>query len=93
MQVKMSELTIEEKVQQIKERANADENYSSRCLHCEEKVFFVEHTHALVPGHIYSNLGASEFRISQSCEYCFDDFTKEPDDYESELDVDDDGES
>lgn len=53
------------------------------CLSCKEAVFFVAHNHAQREGHIYSDAGLSEFRISGFCEYCFDKVTAEPeeDDY------------
>lgn len=60
------------------EAADAGE-YNVRCM-AGEPVFYYPHTHGLMPGHIYSELGVEEFRISQSCEYHFDDWTKEPDD-------------
>ena len=33
---------------------------------------------AFVPGHVYSDLGVREFKISGLCEWCFDKITKEP---------------
>jgi hypothetical protein len=43
-----------------------------------EAVFFFEYPIPLIPGHIYSEKGVDEFRISKTCEYHFDsDFAPE----------------
>lgn len=54
-------------------------DYKSQCLD-GELVFFVEHTHALMPGHIYSYDGVREFKISKCCEFHFDEWLKDPKD-------------
>lgn len=43
-----------------------------KCLYCKRSVYFEELPEALLPGHIYSERGIDEFRISRCCEYCFD---------------------
>ena len=75
------EIFILEACKKMSAQAEADESYTLRCL-AGEKVFYAEHTHGLIPGHIYSELGRYEFKISQSCEYHFDMWTAEPDEGE-----------
>lgn len=74
-------MSIGEKVVYVKDKADATEGYDNRCIHCGDKVFFVEHTEGLVQGHIYSDMGAKEYRISRICEYCFDEVCKEVEDH------------
>lgn len=74
-------MTIEETVRQMAESADADKEYSLRCI-MGEKVFFVEHIKALRPGHIYSSLGVKEYDITRMCEYHFDEATYDPDEEE-----------
>lgn len=59
--------------------------YSAVCM-AGEPVFYYPFSYGLMPGHIYSELGMDEFKISKSCEYHFDKWTAEPDeeDYEDE---------
>jgi hypothetical protein len=50
------------------------------CLVGGEPIFFVPGRYAVVPGHIYSDAGVREFRITQQCEFHFDlDFAKKAD--------------
>lgn len=70
--------TIKEQAAIMAAAVQNDPEYRLTCLNCKNKVFFVEHTHALQPGHIYSQLGAKEYHISMMCEYCFDKITAEP---------------
>ena len=52
------------------------------CVICREESFFEQGTKAQRPGHIYSEAGLKEFKISQCCEYCFDGmFENEEDEY------------
>jgi len=53
--------------------------YEAVCV-MGEPVFYFDWPHALMPGHIYSEAGMDEFTISRSCEYHFDEWTKEPED-------------
>ena len=46
-----------------------------RCIE-GEPMLWLPHTRALMPGHIYSQAGAAEARISGSCEYHFDRWFK-----------------
>jgi hypothetical protein len=54
---------------------------TKRCLE-GEPVFYYGGDHARDPGHIYSEAGSREFRISGLCEFHFDLFTAEPEDEE-----------
>jgi hypothetical protein len=49
------------------------------CTFCRKVVVYIPYTEALIPGHIYSEDGVREYRITQMCEHCFDEATKEPD--------------
>jgi hypothetical protein len=51
--------------------------------------FWMPWTHALIPGHIYSEAGRSEARITGFCEYCFDKVSSDSDEGEPS-DVSDD---
>lgn len=53
-----------------------------RCLSCKEEIFYEKAQSAHREGHIYSDAGLSEFRISGFCEYCFDKVTAEPEEDE-----------
>lgn len=64
------------------EEAVREETYGLRCI-AGEAVFFYNYPYGLMPGHIYSHLGIKEFKISQSCEFHFDQWTL-PDDEEGE---------
>jgi len=44
-----------------------------------EPVFYFDYPHALIPGHVYSESGMDEYKISGSCEYHFDKWFKEED--------------
>lgn len=52
--------------------------YDAVCIQ-GEPVFYMDYYKALVPGHIYSDLGMDEFKISRACEYHFDEWFDEPD--------------
>ena len=47
-----------------------------RCIYCGKVPYYAPGTFAKEAGHIYSTLGLKEFKISQLCEYCFDDMFK-----------------
>lgn len=47
------------------------------CLFCNQTVYFKLDTEARSKGHIYSEAGKREFRISGVCEACFDEVTAE----------------
>lgn len=59
--------------QKMKDKAEAKDDYTLRCIH-GEKVFFYsgEAAFAMLPGQIYSDAGRREFSISRCCEYHFD---------------------
>lgn len=74
---------------------SAQQYYSNReedteyfkCRNCNRYVFFApvpDETNgpAIIKGHIYSMLGADEFKITRLCEFCFDYLMKEPEDAE-----------
>jgi len=58
--------------------ATEDETYSRTCIQ-GEKVIYIPDTHARGPGHIYSDSGLNEHRISGCCEYHFDNWFREQD--------------
>lgn len=58
---------------------HANGGYTQVCI-AGEPVFYMDFKFGLVPGHIYSELGIVEFKISKSCEYHFDKWTAEPED-------------
>lgn len=61
----------------------ADEAKMSRpCPRCRHHPFFASHDEALIEGHVYSNDGIAELRITGYCEWCFDLVTAEPEDEE-----------
>jgi hypothetical protein len=51
---------------------------NERCVQ-KEAVFYLPYHKALLPGHIYSDAGLREFKISHCCEYHFDEWVKEED--------------
>ena len=67
----------------LKEAADESE-MGSPCPRCKHYPFFAPHDEALIEGHVYSNEGIAEFRISGYCEFCFDLVTQEPDENEGE---------
>jgi hypothetical protein len=62
--------------QKMAEEAKTAE--TGRCIQ-GEPVFYMEYDVPLVPGHIYSDMGRKEFRLSGLCEYHFDMFFAEED--------------
>jgi hypothetical protein len=78
--------------QELASRAQAELDagtYTNVCID-GEPVFFFEYDRGLIPGHIYSSLGLSEYRISKSCEFHFDEWTKEPEDEDGDIPQDSD---
>jgi hypothetical protein len=72
-------MTIENEIEFRVEKHQ--ENIGGRiCLNCGKRPLFILHSHAVCKGHIYSELGRTEFGISQLCEFCFDEITAEPED-------------
>lgn len=65
-----------------------------KCASCENVVLFYDAMPpAKAPGHVYSDAGAREMKITHLCEWCFDLATAEPDedgeqDYLSQEDFD-----
>lgn len=73
---------VDEQEQALVERAaemaaEAEANPAGRCIE-GEAVFWLAADHAVRPGHIYSEAGRAEFKISGSCEYHFDKWFAEP---------------
>jgi len=64
----------------MKAKAEADPLYKMTCIIGKEKVFFVEHTRSLIPGHIYSRAGMREVSITGMCEYHFDEMCQDDED-------------
>jgi hypothetical protein len=60
------------KYQHMKDELDAGRAHSARCLNGEQVMYFPADK-AYGPGHIYSEAGVREFRISGCCEACFDD--------------------
>ena len=58
--------------------SSIDDSYTTRCIQ-GEKIFFIPDSRARGEGHIYSDAGLSEFRISGCCEYHFDNWFREED--------------
>lgn len=63
---------------ETRDAAMADDEYQNRCFY-GEKVFYSPADRAYAPGHIYSEAGVREHRISQCCEWHFDQLFKEDD--------------
>lgn len=53
-------------------RADAG-TYHAKCI-AGEAVFYYPYPKALIPGHIYSQAGMDEFKISTACEFHFDEW-------------------
>lgn len=71
--------------------ANAQKfKYGSPCVSCGKYVFFYPNPTALQEGHIYSDLGMAENRITRLCEYCFDAATLDEDSHTHATDLQDD---
>lgn len=70
------------------QRCFDDPTYESRCV-SGEYVFYYAYDKALLPGHIYSEIGMDEYKISKCCEYHFDEWFKEPE-YDGDVSQDSD---
>ena len=76
------ETTNEKRVELLRLMQNsADEAQMGRrpCPRCKHWPFFAPHDEALLEGHVYSDAGMEELKITGYCEFCFDLITKEPD--------------
>lgn len=62
--------TVEKRAESLSKKAN--EHDGKGCVFCNQKMFWLEHDKGLREGHIYSDAGISEARISGVCEFCFD---------------------
>lgn len=73
MSANPSDMTAEERAIVAARRfaLAAAENNSKTCIF-GEAMFFMAHSRALIPGHIYTELGMQEVKISGCCEYHFD---------------------
>lgn len=69
--------SIEEQAAEMAPKAHAamEAGHNGRCILCGQGVFYIPHSEGVRKGHIYSEAGAREFRISSSCEFCFDQAT------------------
>lgn len=67
---------IPKEVIHMRTKAEADALYDLRCIN-GEKVFYVPTDKAYMPGHIYSEEGMREYKISKCCEYHFDKWFEE----------------
>lgn len=54
------------------------------CINCGHEVFWEKSRRGKRPGHIYSEAGLKEYKISGMCEYCFDKLMEVEDDEEEE---------
>ena len=68
-------LTNYGRILELKALADADPNYTNRCIACKEKVVFQEGEKALTEGHVYSDAGKQEYANTRICEWCFDEAT------------------
>lgn len=50
------------------------------CINCGHEIFWEKSRRSTRPGHIYSEAGLREYKISGMCEYCFDKLTEVEDD-------------
>lgn len=57
-------------------QAEEDDGYNNRCVN-GEKVFYYDYYRGLMPGHIYSEDGMREFKMSGACEFHFDEWFAE----------------
>lgn len=65
----------------LREGANEAE-MGRQCPMCKNYPFFAPHDEALIEGHVYSDNGMTELRITGYCEFCFDRITAEPEEEE-----------
>lgn len=62
-------------LEECKQLAELAKGNSGQCID-GEYVFWYPYDHALIPGHIYSEAGRTEFqKITHMCEYHFDEIT------------------
>ena len=76
------DMTVEQQVDYMSAMAEqniANGSYVNKCLY-GEAVYYVGNDKALKPGHIYSENGISEYKISRCCEFHFDEMFREEDD-------------
>lgn len=69
--------TDEERAEILKAVQVFAEGRTPVCLSCTKPVVNLPYDLAVGPGHTYSNDGMAEFRITQLCEWCFDEITGE----------------
>ena len=59
---------------------NPDKEYLGKhCIGCQQEAYYAPDTSAEAYGHIYSDLGLKELKITGFCEYCFDKLFSEDD--------------
>ena len=75
------ETTDERRVELLRlMQTSADDLKMGRqCPRCKHYPYFAPHDEALLEGHVYSDAGMEELKITGYCEFCFDLITKEPD--------------
>jgi hypothetical protein len=59
-------------VAQLREMADQAKDLDTKACIYGEKMLYLPHERALIPGHIYSESGVDEARVSSCCEYHFD---------------------
>lgn len=76
-------MSDEEMLKKFPEQLALAEKFGSpKCMKCKKPVVYAPHAHAICEGHVYSELGYREMRISRMCEYCFDNMPELDDGYE-----------
>lgn len=81
-QFENTETTDERRVELLKllQISSDEAKIGPRCPRCKHTPFFVPYDYALLEGHVYSDAGMNERRITNYCEFCFDLVTAEPED-------------
>jgi Pyruvate/2-oxoacid:ferredoxin oxidoreductase delta subunit len=72
-----SERTMKACLRLVRIYATEEPGYDMRCMNCKKAVFYAPHPEGLIEGHVYSQNGMLEYRISRYCEFCFDKVTEE----------------
>lgn len=61
----------------LRDKAALDEKVE-KCWTCKQGAYLAYDDIARLPGHLYSKDGVAEFRITHTCEFCFDKIMREP---------------
>lgn len=64
----------------VRLNASYSPGYNFTCIECKQCIIWLGELEgpALGKGHIYSEMGLREIRITGLCEWCFDKITEEP---------------